>query len=92
MPGLSCSEVTDSGTKGLETSRLDSGHPSYFSPLFCLLSVEDMTQDITVQIKGSWRFLNITHMCINKNKQKTHFSHSFDFVATTVWNNLPDDV
>ena len=32
---------------------------------FCLFIVEDMAQDTTVQIKGSWRFLNSTHLYIN---------------------------
>ena len=38
---------------------LHSGHPSYLA-LICLLFVEDMTHNTTIQIKGSWRYLNIT--------------------------------
>ena len=34
--------------------------------LFCLLIVEDIVQDITIQIKGSWRFLNSVHLYINQ--------------------------
>ena len=36
--------------------------------LFYLLIVEDIVQDTTVQIKGSWRFLNSVHLYINKKK------------------------
>ena len=61
---------------------LHNGHPSYFGP-FCLLVVEYIVEDITILIKGSWRFLNSVHLYINK---KNHVSHSFAFDAPTVWN------
>ena len=32
------------------------------SALICLFVVEDMAQDTTAQMKGSWRFLNTTHL------------------------------
>ena len=57
--------------------------------LFCLLVVEDIVQDTTIQIKSSFRFLNSVHLYIYK---KTHFGHSFGFDAPTVWNHLPDEV
>ena len=63
--------------------------PKLFQTLICLFIVEDMAQDKTTQIKGSWRFLNTTHEYTNK---KTHFGHSFAFDAPTLWNNLPADV
>ena len=44
---------------------LYSGHSSYFI-LFCLLVLEDIIQDTTIQIKGSWRFFNSAHLYINK--------------------------
>ena len=56
--------------------------------LFCLLAVEDIVQDTTTQIKGSWRFLNFIHLYINK---KT-LCYSFAFDAPMVWNDLPDEV
>ena len=31
---------------------------------FGLFIVYDMVQDTTVQIKGSWRFLNVTHVYV----------------------------
>ena len=34
--------------------------------LFCLLILEDIVQDITVQIKVCWKFLNSAHLYINK--------------------------
>ena len=64
-------------------------HYSATLVLFCLLIVEDIGQDITAQIKGSWRFLNSVHLYINK---KNHFGHSFAFDSPKVWNNLPDEV
>ena len=36
-----------------------------FQPSFCLFIVEDMAQDIAVQIKDYWRFLNTTHLYAN---------------------------
>ena len=36
--------------------------------LFCILIVEDIVQDIIVQIKGAWRFLNSIHLYINKTR------------------------
>ena len=36
---------------------------------------------------GSWRFLNFTHLYINKK----HFNLSFTFDAHTVWNDVPDN-
>ena len=33
--------------------------------LFCPLIAEDIVQDTTIQIKGSWRFLNSVHLYIN---------------------------
>ena len=62
---------------------------SAVSVLFFLFIVEDMAQDITVQIKGSWRFLNTIHLYMNKKK---HDGHSFAFDPATVWNDLPDDL
>ena len=56
--------------------------------LFCLLILEDIVQDTTVQIKGSWIFLNSSHLHINKK----HFGQSFAFDAPTVWNDLPDEI
>ena len=50
----------------------------------CLFIVVDMTQDTTIQIKGSWRFLYSAPLYINTN------SSAFD--ALTAWNDLPDDV
>ena len=32
----------------------------------CLFIMEDIAQDTTFQIKGSWRFLNIIHLYISK--------------------------
>ena len=58
------------------------------SALICLSIVEGMAQDTTAQIRGSWRFLNFTHLYTNK---KT-LGHSFAFDAPTLWNDLPDDV
>ena len=55
----------------------------------CLYIVEDMAQDTTTQIKGSWMFLNNTHQYPNKKK---HFGHSFAFDAVAHWIDLPDDV
>ena len=50
---------------------LHSDHHSYFSPL-CLFIVEEMAQDITFQINGSWRFFNSTHQYTNpKNTSAT---------------------
>ena len=65
-----------------------SGHPSYFGSLFFLLIVEDIVQDTTIQIKGSWGFLNSVHLYINKK----HFGHSFAFDDPMVWNHLPDEI
>ena len=36
------------------------------SALICLFIVEGMAQDITAQIRGSWRFLNSTNLRTNK--------------------------
>ena len=57
--------------------------------LFCLLFVEDIVQDTTIQIKGSTevpQFYPFVH------KSKRHFGNSFAFDAHTVGNNLPDEV
>ena len=40
-------------------------HTQAISALICLFIVEDMAQDTTTQIKGSWRFLNTTHQYTN---------------------------
>ena len=55
--------------------------------LLCLFLVVDIVQEITVQVKGSLRFLNTTNLYRNKKK-----CFSFVFDAATVWNDLPDDV
>ena len=55
--------------------------------LFCPLVAEDIVQDTTIQIKGSWRFLNSVHLYINPK-----IGHSFAFDAPTVWNHLPNEV
>ena len=39
--------------------------------LVCLLVVEDMVQDITIQIKGCWRFPNTTHQYTNPYSTST---------------------
>ena len=57
------------------------------SALICLFVAESMTQDTTAQIRGSWRFLNSSHLYTNKK----HFGHSFAFDASALWNDLPDD-
>ena len=45
---------------------LHSGHPSYFGPLLSTRCGRyRLVQDTTVQIKGSWRFLNSVHLYIN---------------------------
>ena len=44
----------------------------------------DLSQDTTILIKGSWRFLNITYLFTNP---KTTFA----FDAPTVWNDLLDE-
>ena len=54
------------------------------SALICLFIVEDMEQDTTIQIIGSWRFL------VLQIQNKNHFGHSFTFDAPTLWNDLPD--
>ena len=51
--------------------------------------MEDVVQDITIQIKGSWKFLNYIHLYKNKKK---HLGHNFAFDAPTFWNDLPDEV
>ena len=59
------------------------------SALICLFIAKGRAQDTTAQIRGSWRFLNSTHLYTNKKK---HLGHSFAFDAPTLWNDLPDDV
>ena len=49
----------------------------------------DITQDATIQMKGSWMFLSSKHLYINGKK---HFSHSFAFDSPIVCNDLPDDM
>ena len=50
---------------------LHSGH-QVISALICLFIMEDMAQDSTIQIKGSWRILNTTHQYQNpKNTSVT---------------------
>ena len=58
------------------------------SALICLFTMEDMAQDTNTQIRGSWRFLNYPSV----HKSKKCFCHSFAFDATTLWNDLTDDV
>ena len=43
------------------------------SPLICLFVVEDMTQDTTAHMKGSWRFPNTTHLYTNKKTLQSQF-------------------
>ena len=43
---------------------LHSGHTT--SALICLFVAEGMAQDTTAQIRGSWRFLNFTHLYTNR--------------------------
>ena len=61
------------------------GDARYY-PLFV---VEDMAQDTTAQIKGSWSFLSTTHQYTNPKNTSVK---SFAFYATTLWNDLADDV
>ena len=58
------------------------------SALICLFIMDGMAEDTTSQIRGSWRYLNSTHLYTNK---KT-LCHSFTFDAPTLLNDLPDDV
>ena len=42
---------------------LHSAHPTYFG--FCPLVVDDIVQDTTIQMKGSWRFFSSIYLYIN---------------------------
>ena len=54
-----------------------------------LLVVDDILQDTTIQIKGSFK---VPQFCPSVHKSKKHFGHSFAFDAPMVWNDLPDEV
>ena len=47
---------------------------------------EDIMQDTTIPIKGSWEF---PQFCPSVQKSKKNFGHSFAFDAPPVWNDLP---
>ena len=51
------------------------------SVLLCLLVAEDMAEDKTVQMKGSWWLINTTHLYTNKKKT---LRSQFTFDAATV--------
>ena len=63
----------------MTTLVLHSRHSSYFGS-FRPSIVEDISQDITIQIKGSKRSLNSTYLHINKE----YSSYSFPFYTPTV--------
>ena len=58
--------------------------------LFCLLIVEDIVQDTTVQIKGSW--IEVTQFCPSVYNPKNTLATALLFDAPTIWNDLPDEV
>ena len=51
---------------GLRGGRRECYHSATVAPLFCLIVVEDIVQDTTVQIKVCWRFLNSVNLYINQ--------------------------